>query len=42
MSAVLEQTLEKTTMTADEFFDSPYSRGFELVRGINSSEGRKL
>ncbi|MDQ3063234.1 MAG: Uma2 family endonuclease [Acidobacteriota bacterium] len=33
MSAVLEQTLEKTTMTADEFFDSPYSRGFELVRG---------
>ena len=33
MSAVLEQTLEKIMMTADEFFDSPYSRGFELVRG---------
>ena len=28
MSAVLEKL-----MTADEFFDSPYSKGFELVKG---------
>jgi len=32
MSAVLEQIYEKT-MTADEFFDSPFSKGFELVEG---------
>lgn len=38
MSAVLEKTLEKT-MTADEFFDSPYSRGFELVNGKIVSKG---
>jgi len=32
MSAVLEQTIGNT-MTADEFFDSPYSEGFELIKG---------
>ncbi len=32
MSAVLEQ-IKDETMTADEFFDSPFARGFELVKG---------
>lgn len=32
MSVVLEKASEKL-MTADEFFYSPYSKGFELVRG---------
>lgn len=32
MSAVLEQTTEKL-MTVDEFYESPYSEGFELVEG---------
>ena len=32
MSAVLEKSLAGL-MTADEFFDSPYSEGFELING---------
>mgnify|MGYP000855448830 CR=1 FL=1 len=32
MSAVLEKLLPQK-MTADEFFDSPFSRGFELING---------
>ncbi|MGI8669361.1 MAG: Uma2 family endonuclease [Aridibacter sp.] len=32
MSAVLEQ-IKDETMTTDEFFDSPFARGFELVQG---------
>ena len=32
MSAVLDQSIGKT-MTADEFFDSPYAESCELVRG---------
>jgi len=38
MSAVIEKTLGQT-MTADEFFNSPYSRGFELVGGRIVSKG---
>ncbi len=34
MSAVLEQVTEGIRMTADEFADSIYARGFELVDGI--------
>ena len=34
MSAVLEQVSEGIRMTADEFADSIYARGFELVDGI--------
>jgi hypothetical protein len=32
MSAVLEKILPPE-MTADEFFDSPFARGFELING---------
>jgi Uma2 family endonuclease len=32
MSSVLEQTVTGL-MTADEFFDSPYAEGFELING---------
>ncbi len=43
MSAVLEQVSEGIKMTADEFADSIYARGFELVDGIvvpkNTSPG---
>ncbi len=41
MSTVLEKTLGKT-MTADEFFESPYSRGFELVNGKIISKGGEI
>ncbi|MCY7376825.1 MAG: Uma2 family endonuclease [Pyrinomonadaceae bacterium] len=34
MSAVLEQVSQGIRMTADEFADSIYARGFELVEGI--------
>lgn len=34
MSAVLEQVSEEIRMTADEFADSVYARGFELVDGV--------
>ncbi len=33
MNAVLEQAIEETTMTADEFYNSPFARGFELQDG---------
>lgn len=38
MSAVLEKIYKKT-MTTDEFFDSPYSKGFELVEGRIVTKG---
>ena len=38
MSAILEQNLEGN-MTAEEFFDSPYAHGFELVKGRIVSKG---
>ncbi len=34
MSAVIEQVSEGIKMSADEFVDSIYTRGFELVKGI--------
>ena len=38
MSAVLEKITEEK-MTADEFFDSPYSKGFELIDGVVVPKG---
>lgn len=41
MSAVLEQFAGET-MTADEFFESPYAEAFELVRGKIVPKGGKF
>ena len=42
MSAVLERIFESITMTADEFFDSPFARGFELVNGKVVPKGGRV
>jgi Uma2 family endonuclease len=39
MNAVLEQTVAEL-MTADEFFNSPYAEGFELINGKVVSKSR--
>ncbi len=43
MNAVLEQTVTGL-MTADEFFDSPYVEGFELINGkvVSKSSGFEI
>lgn len=43
MSAVLEQTVTGL-MTADEFFNSPYAEGFELINGkiVSKNSGTEI